>query len=318
MGQRERIYEIVRLLKEKRSVSMDDFVQRLEISQSTIKRDLDLLRDTYRMSIIWDQQLRGYCLENQEQELPRLWFNEQETYALLAAHQLLADIEPGILAHYTAPLRERLQELLSATGHSAAEISRRVKLLPVARRVITHRYFEVIASSLLNRKKLQITAWNRKRDEMTERVVSPQRLVYYRDNWYLDAWCHWRRNLRSFAVETIQSVKDLGESAKNISEKELDEHFGAAYGIFAGKVQHTAVLLFSPERARWVRFEQWHPEQQSELLSDGSYRLSIPYSDEREILMDILRHGSHVTVEAPVLLRQTIAKEISQMKKRYE
>jgi predicted DNA-binding transcriptional regulator YafY len=73
------------------------------------------------------------------------------------------------------------------------------------------------------------------------------------------------------------------------------------------------VLRFSPERARWVQSERWHREQQSEVLPDGSYRLRVPYADERELLMDILRHGRHVEVEAPESLRRAVADEVSAM-----
>ena len=89
----------------------------------------------------------------------------------------------------------------------------------------------------------------------------------------------------------------------------LEQHFTTAYGIFAGPPKAWAVLRFSPERARWVRGERWHREQQSERLPDGGYRLRVPYSDERELLMDILRHGRHVEVEAPASLRRLVAKE---------
>jgi predicted DNA-binding transcriptional regulator YafY len=63
------------------------------------------------------------------------------------------------------------------------------------------------------------------------------------------------------------------------------------------------VLRFSAERARWVSGEQWHPEQVSQWLPDGSYRLTLPYSDDRELLGDILRHGAHCVVESPPGLR---------------
>ena len=73
----------------------------------------------------------------------------------------------------------------------------------------------------------------------------------------------------------------------NVPEAKLDEHFATAYGIFAGTPTHTAVLRFTPERARWVVDEQWHPRQAGRFLDDGRYELQIPYSDARELIMDI-------------------------------
>ena len=93
----------------------------------------------------------------------------------------------------------------------------------------------------------------------------------------------------------------------------LDAHYATSYGIFGGAPKARAVLRFTPERARWVRAERWHAAQQGELLADGSYRLTVPYADERELLMDILRHGSQVVVEAPAALRRRVAREAARV-----
>jgi len=147
--------------------------------------------------------------------------------------------------------------------------------------------------------------------------LSPQRLVHYRDNWYLDAFCHWRGALRSFALDTLRRVKPLAQKAKEVSERALDAHYASAYGIFSGRPKAKAVLRFTPERARWVRHECWHPEQRLEELPDGGIRLTIPYADERELVMDILRHGRHVAVEAPASLRQRVAEEVAALMATY-
>lgn len=70
------------------------------------------------------------------------------------------------------------------------------------------------------------------------------------------------------------------------------------------------MLRFTPERARWVADEHWHPQQQSLLLGDGSYELRIPYSDSRELIMDILKHGAEVEVIAPEELRREVLEHL--------
>lgn len=142
---------------------------------------------------------------------------------------------------------------------------------------------------------------------MTERVVSPQRLVHYRDSWYVDAWCHSRNALRSFAVDRVNSATELPEAAESRSEEELNEHYATAYGIFAGKANKTAVLRFSPTIARWVADERWHPEQIGQFMTDGRYELRFPYRDDRELLMDILKYGPEVEVISPTALREAAA-----------
>jgi predicted DNA-binding transcriptional regulator YafY len=322
MNRTERFYRIDQMLHERRVVPIEVFLEELDISRATFKRDMEYLRDRLHAPIVWDRDAGGYRFENipvsgPAYELPGLWFSAGELYALLAAHQLLSDIEPGILASHVAPLQSRLAALLEASGHPAAEITGRVKLLSIGKRAVQPRFFTDITLALLERKRIEIDAWNRERDEVNTRILSPQRIIHYRDNWYLDAWCHWRQALRSFSVDTLQRVRILRDDARNVAAASLDAHYAAAYGIFAGQPKGLAVLRFSPERARWVQSERWHGEQQSESLPDGGYRLRVPYADERELLMDILRHGRHVQVEAPESLRRKVADEVSALTSMY-
>ena len=322
MNRTERFYKIDQMLHERRVVPIEVFLDELDVSRATFKRDIEYMRDRLHAPIVWNRDVGGYHFESAKTtgpayELPGLWFSAGELYALLAAQKLLNDIEPGILATHVAPLQARLAALLEASGHPATEITQRVRLLSMAKRPVELRFFADITSGLLERKRIEIDAWNRERDETNTRIVSPQRLVHYRDNWYLDAWCHLRDGLRSFSVDTIQRVKVLREKARDVASSKLDSHFSSAYGIFGGHAKEWAVLRFSPERARWVQSERWHGEQQSEMLPDGSYRLKVPYADERELLMDILRHGRHVEVEGPESLRRQVADEVLALTRMY-
>ena len=73
-----------------------------------------------------------------------------------------------------------------------------------------------------------------------------------------------------------------------------------------------AVLRFSKERARWVADKRWHPEQAGQYLVDGRYELRIPYRDERELVMDIMRHGADVEAVSPVKLRESVKTQLNQ------
>jgi len=256
MNRTERFYKIDQMLHERRIVAIEVFLDELDVSRATFKRDIEYMRDRLHAPIVWDRDAGGYHFENVKTtgpayELPGLWFSAGELYALLAAHKLLGDIEPGILASHVAPLQARLAALLEASGHSATEITQRVRLLSMAKRTVESRFFTDITIALLERKRIEIDAWNRERNETNTRTISPQRLVHYRDNWYVDAWCHLRNDLRSFSIDAIQRVKVLREKAKNVALAKLDSHFTSAYGIFSGQPKDWAVLRFSPERARW-------------------------------------------------------------------
>ena len=100
-------------------------------------------------------------------------------------------------------------------------------------------------------------------------------------------------------------------------ERELDAVLASGYGIFSGRTTEWAKLRFTPERARWVATEQWHPRQKGRVESDGSYVLELPFSDYRELAMDCLRHGPHVEVLEPESLRAAVKEQLAKALARY-
>ena len=157
----------------------------------------------------------------------------------------------------------------------------------------------------------------RSTDERTERTVSPQRIVHYRETWYLDAWDDSRDALRSFATDRVLRATVLEDDALDVPDEQMDEHYTTAYGIFGGKADKMAVLRFTPERARWVADERWHPDQEGTWLPDGCFCLSVPYRQSRELVMDILRHGSGVEVLSPRELVEEVRAELEAACRRY-
>ncbi len=323
MDRSERFHKIIRLLKERRVVSRDAFLEALEVSRATFKRDLEYLRDRMDAPILWDAEAGGYRLAGedggpQNYELPGLWLNAGEIYALLAMEQLLEGLQPGLLGPHVRPLRDRIRRLIEVGEHSAEEVGERIRVLEVGNRPVEPESFQVLASAVLSRKRLRIRHYSRVRDETTERTLSPQRLVHYRDNWYLDAWCHERQALRTFSADAIVDAEMLERSAREISQARLDRHLGSGFGIFSGARTETAVLQFTPDRARWVARESWHPEQEGQFQLDGSYLLKVPYSDPRELVMDILKYGPDVEVLAPKSLTQLVSERLAEARARYD
>lgn len=323
MDRTERFYRIDQLLNEKKIVPFSLLVEKLEVSRATIKRDLEYMRNRLNAPIVWDREEGGYRFAGREggaaqYELPGMWFSAQEVHALLTMQHLLMGLDTGgLLGPHIAPLLARLRALLGTTDDTTEEIHKRIRILGMASRRMALDHFAVVGSALLRRKRLLISHYVRARDETIEREVSPQRLVHYRDNWYLDAWCHLRNDLRSFAVDAIRRTEIIEQPARNIPEKTLDSVLGAGYGIFSGRKITWAKLRFTPERARWVSLEQWHPRQKARFDKDGSYLLEVPFSDSRELVMDILKQGAGVEVLAPASLRKEVAAQLQKALDQY-
>jgi predicted DNA-binding transcriptional regulator YafY len=324
MERTERFYKIQNLLRSRHFVSAQDFIAELGISRATFKRDLEYLRERMHAPIVYDRDQQAYrfdpaIADSELWQLPGLWFSAEELQALLTMDRLLGDLQPGVLSELIGPLRKRLRGLLESGEHSAADIARRIKILSMGSRRVAPAHFRTIATAVLTRQRLKLRHQRRQDGEVIDREVSPQRLVHYRDNWYLDAWCHKRQALRTFGLDAIESAAVAPEKdIKEIGEDTLERHFASGYGIFAGTATQDAVLQFNAGSARWVSRETWHPEQIGTPQLDGTYLLQFPYAQEPELVMDILRYGPDVLVLAPESLRKAVAAKLRAAAKLYD
>jgi predicted DNA-binding transcriptional regulator YafY len=310
MNRAERIYKLHALLQDKPR-SLAQMQQNLEVSRATVVRDLGYMKDFMGAPIEYDRPTNGYRYQatSPRFELPGFWLNESELYALLASARLFELVQPGLLAPYVGPLRARIRSLLGQSGHSVTTVDERILLQPFATRTTHPERFGTVASAVLEGHQLVIQYHGRERDRLSDRTVHPQRLLRYRDNWYLAAHCDQAAALRIFSLDRILRVKRLNDCAHSTDPKELERFLGASFGIFSGNASAWAVLRFTPDASRWVADETWHPDQIGQWVKDR-FELQIPYSDPRELLMDILKYGPEVEVIAPPGLRTMVAERL--------
>ncbi|MBA3565017.1 MAG: WYL domain-containing protein [Gammaproteobacteria bacterium] len=315
MDRVERFYKIQQMLASRRAVPRDAFLGKLGISRATFKRDLEYLRERLMMPIVWDRGVGGYRLDASDPtqstfQLPGLWFSADEVHALLAMEQLLRRIEPGLLGPHIGALRARIRGFMEAGNHALEEFERRIRLSGIGPGAIDAQLFQTLITALLHRRRLGLKQHDRLSDSVQQLEVSPQRLVHFREHWYLDSWCHAQLELRSFPVDTLVMARLIDKRAREITGKTLDAALGEGFGISAARKAETAVLRFSPQRARWVARERWHPQQSGSYELDGGYVLQVPYSDPRELVMDILEYGDDVIVLGPPALRAAVREKL--------
>ena len=322
MSDIERLHRIKYMIQARKCVPIEDFLGELEISKATFKRDLEYLRDRMNASIVFDRAEGGYRFDQpnagEKIELPGLWFSEKEATALVLMQHLLDNLDQGgLISSHIDPLVEIIDGILGQSEVSAKELRKRIKVFGMSARKNSLENFEEVGNALLKRQRLQIEYYSKGANETTNREVSPQRLIFYRDNWYLDAYCHMRKGLRSFALDGVRQAVLLNKKTEEISEKELHENFAESYGIFSGKASQRAKLRFTPERARWVAGETWHGQQVSSFDKEGNYILEFDYNQDPELVMEILKHGSGVEVLAPASLKKRVIEELKKNLSRY-
>ena len=323
MSDMERLHRIKYMIQQRKCVPIEDFLDELEISKATFKRDLDYLRDRLKASIKYDRFLGGYKFENPDEvnkiEMPGLWFSEKEATALVLMQHLLSSLDQGgLIGPHIEPLTAIIDGILGQSETTAKELRKRIKVIGMGSRKNSIENFSEIGAALLKRNRLEIAYYSKGKGEDTSREISPQRLIYYRENWYLDAYCHMRNDLRSFAIDGIRSAVLTNKKAQEVTEKDCHDHFAESYGIFSGKATQRARLRFTPEHARWVAGEHWHGQQVGSFDKEGYYNLEFDFNQDPELIMDILKHGSGVEVIGPVSLKNKVKAELEKAFKSYK
>lgn len=313
MDKLDRIQKLHRIFKSRRlPVSKKELAEKLGCSERNVQRVIDNLK-IIDAPVVYDNARRGWHYQEDPHnlyELPGLWLTSEELQSLSLLLSLLEHLGEGLLDDELGIITEEVNNLLKARGISPSIFANHIKILPIGHRQLGAAAFNTVSEAVLKRRRLQLSYTSYK-GEQSQREISPQTLIHYRENWYLDAWCHLRQELRTFAIARVTAAEILKTKALSIDKDQLNAHFSASYGIFAGKAASTARLRFAPEIAREIALQQWHPNQTGQ-WQGKEYILSIPYSDDRELLQDLLRHTPHVYVEAPVKLRKKLQNKLQQ------
>jgi len=183
----------------------------------TVKRTI---RDLKHLGApIYNTEGRGYSYDRRIAfELPGVWFSPGELHALLSIEQLTEKLSGGLFDTDISRLRNKATELLGRYMPDSEQLAR-IRVLGAGSRSHALPMFATVADGVLQRRRLHLVYHGRVRNSETRREVSPQHLVFYRGNWYLDAWCHAANALRSFAVERIRKARMLNCAWRQMNEK---------------------------------------------------------------------------------------------------
>ena len=312
MDKIDRVQKLHQILLHRHTpISLRELAEKLDCSEKTARRLIDTLQDLTFASIDYDEERKGWaytCQPEEKNQLPGLWLTAQELQSMALLLHMLQNFGNGLLADELRVVERGVHKLLKARNISPAAVMNHIKVLPMAHRPVPNDTFVRVSDALLRRRRI-LLRYTRYDGSTTRRLVSPLDLVYYRDNWYLDAWCHEKNAFRQFVLARMEKVTLTDDPIIDIDPQEQEEHFAGSYGIFAGAPRHVAVLRFRSPVAREVASQSWHPQQEGRWDGD-EYVLQFPYGDDRELVRDVMRFVPDVVVEGPVGLREGVIEKL--------
>lgn len=303
----KRIEQLDHILQTRRSpVSVEELMARLECSQATVYRRINELKTHYQAPLVQDEEKRFYYDQKASFSLPGIRFSAAEAQGLLMAADILHKLQGDDLSAPISRIVSSIQQLLAEQGINNQKL---IQFIPTLARKPKPSIFITVLDALQKQKKLQLSYCSRQGKE-SQRLVSPQHLTYYKNNWYLDAWCHRRDGLRLFAVELITAANLDIENNQTIDSEKLRRHYADSYGLFAGKASNHAQIKINLAKAPWVKDQHWHSQQRILVEDEDALLIELPFQHSAELVADIMQLGSAAEVIAPESLRRTIQEQL--------
>lgn len=234
-----------------------------------------------------------------------LKLTQDEALALVVALRLLAEV-PGVESR--AAVERALAKIESAAGDAAAG-------LPVAVRVPgggSERLAE-LQHAVQRQRALRITYYTATRDELTERVVDPMRVLVVGGRGYLEAWCRRVEAVRMFRADRIDSCTELDEPAAPPPQAQPSD---LSEGIFRPSEELPLVTLRVGRWARWIT--EYYPCERVEEESADRWLVSLRASDLAWARRLVLGLGPDVTVLGPAALVEEVRAEARAALARYD
>ena len=201
MSRSIRLLHLLQLLREYRyPVTAKVLAERLQISQRSVYRDIESLRDQ-GVNIDAAAGLGFQLKENFL--LPPMTLNETEIEAIFLAlnwlneipDQALKSASRSVLAKLNAVLPEHCQHLLQQTTLRSTQT-----WLPV-----DERWVEQVRVAIRQQVKI-VVDYVDEQQRVSTRVLWPFALGYFNDRIVLAAWCELRDGFRHFRIDRIQQL----------------------------------------------------------------------------------------------------------------
>lgn len=307
----ERIYYFHARIQDGRYPNSSDLVGEFEVSAATAHRDITYLRDRLLAPLAFDQRKNGYYYTDSGFRLP--FADTPRLVMLLGMLQKMGE-ETGLTnLPELRQLQKKIAALVSPEQQGIADL---VHCEWIETEEVAPAVFAEVLNGLLTRNRLRIT-YRSPGDRESEREIDPLRLVNYQGRWYILAWCLRRDGRRLFHLARITRAERTETRAKHILAPD-DDWLSGSFGIFKGEAEarYWTEILLTGTAASIVRHQRWHPEQKMSETKEGLL-LSLPVTDDRELLMKVLQFGSQARVLAPESLRLKARAEIENMAKNY-
>lgn len=288
--------------------------EHLEVSTKSIQRDIEFMRDRLNLPIEYDSIRNGFYYTQPVSSFPTLQVSEGELVALVLAEKALQQYRG---TSFEKPLVSAFKKLASqlpdTVSFSLSDWDGTISFRTSAEPILNLATFDLLARATAQHQ--QIKFEYRKPGQQTGewRIADPYHLANINGEWFLFAYDHGRKDIRTFVPARMNGLCETGATFQRPEKFSVDKRLQDSFGVISGKEVHEVVIHFSRFAADYIREKRWHASQQLTERRDGELELRMSVASLAEVQRWVLSWGEHATVIRPAELRQMVFSAAQQL-----
>jgi proteasome accessory factor B len=276
------------------------------VSAKTIHRDIGFMRDRLNLPVEFDARRNGYSYTGEVSAFPTMQITEGEIFALVVAEKALQQYRGTSFEKPLLSAIKKMEQALPDTiSLNLADIERTISFRTRAEPILNLEIFDALAKAVAQRQQLELR-YRKPGQPAEQRLVDAYHLANINGEWFLFAFDHARKDLRTFVPARIQSVKPTGKTFERAQKFSLEKRLRDSFGVHAGEGEFEVAVRFTPRAADYIREKKWHASQTLRDLKGGGAELKMKLSSLAEVQRWILSWGGDAKVLKPKELVESV------------
>src|ERR687888_172954 len=315
-----RQWAMLKQIETNRWTTISDLAEQHIVSTKTIRRDLAALMEAGFP--LYDERYDGkvyWRLNDEYKGLPLATLSLSETAALYFSKKLVVNLAappfsddiPSAFKKIESALPDRNIKFLDSLDNMISVRADAPKDLE-HRKATIRTLMEAIAEEV----KIRMEYFSAHSQQKKTYTIHPYRLMYFRGGLYLFAYVEQYDQIRTFAIERIETIEKTRESFDKPADFSVETYLESAFGVVKEE-PFDVEIIFNADIAEYVRSRVWHPSQQVREIGGGRITMKMHVGGEFELGSWILSFGPSATVISPDRLRKRVETELARALENY-
>jgi predicted DNA-binding transcriptional regulator YafY len=312
----QRMLQLHQAIQSGRFPTATQLARELEVSRKTVYRDLEFMRDRLGLPLEFDPHRGGFHYTEEVSAFPTLQITEGELLALVVAEKALQQYRGS---SFEKPLMSALKKMAQALPESISlnlsEAQESISFRTRAEPILGLDVLDTLAKATAARQQLRLRYRKPGQSQTESRLLDPYHLANINGEWFLFAYDHLRKDIRTFVPARIKGIEFTGRTFTRPQKFSLEQRLRDSFGVYSGQGQFDVVIHFKEQVADFIREKKWHDSQQLSNLPNGGVELRLNLSGLTEVERWVLSWGGNARVVRPPELAQAVrraAEEILQ------